>query len=756
MYKQPARFSLSDFICSNRESQFVIPVYQRNYSWNPGKETRQFMDDVEHLLQTSASHFLGILIYVLNKKIVPSQLMVIDGQQRLTTAFIFLLALRKAALVKGDKKTALKIDHDYIFQKNRDEVRIRPSVAEDDVFASLVYGNENNISYRDSETNVYRNYVYILSRLEELLKHYRPHEILNVLTRLDILAFPLSDEDNVQQIYESINATGAPLTASDLIRNFVLMNYEESVQERLYRMYWKPLEEKAGQPQRLEEFFRYYLAAKTYSLSSRKDLYEDFKAFWQQRGGTTEVKLQEINRYALVNHMIYEGGAPDEEVEKALASFRLTASRIPAPFLLEMGRMYLDREISKETFVAVIRLVDSYLVRRALCGMDNGTLARYFPSLLRTVLKTMKKTHQDVYALTVTSLVEYNRGKANVMPSDEQLKASLREMNAYSLMVIRPVLERIEHDGATAKVDTSDLNIEHIMPQHPNAWWKKHSGASSEDEYAVLANLIGNLTLCSTYDNTRMGNEDFTFKKKVLSKTLHIRMNTEILKRKNWNKEAILKRCDELAMKIIRLYPYVKAKTENTVVRDDVLVLSSPTADARAIFHSPVRIEVLAGTSFKAYGQGEMKKMRILYNDLSSRGILHEHASGEASFDSPVFFNSLNEAAQFLMHRGGENTSAWTYEDGRRIGGTLKDLAALKKEKAVKKAGGFRKGRKNVPDRKKQVQAVSHKKNQERKKKPQKAASYRGKRNNRGFVPQSTHPKSEKQIVSVVRFAGQG
>ena len=338
------------------------------------------------------------------------------------------------------------------------------------------------------------------------------------------------------------------------------------------------------------------------------------------------------------------------------------------------------------------------------------------------------------------------------MPSDEQLKTSLREINAYSLMVIRPVLERIEHDGATARVDTHDLNIEHIMPQHPNAYWQKHGGAANADEYAMITNLIGNLTLCSAYDNTRMGNEDFAFKKKVLSKTLHIRMNTEILKRKTWNKEAILKRCDDLAEKIIRLYPYVKTKTERAVVRDDILVLSSPTTDARAIFHGPERIEVLAGTSFKVYGQGEMKKMRILYDDLAGRGILHEHASGEASFDAPVFFNSLNEAAQFLMHRGGENTSAWTYEDGRRIGGTLRDLAALKKEKTSRKEKRVPKKKKSAPV--KHVQAVSQRK-QERKKKPQKAASYPKRRNTRGFAPQSTHPKSEKQIVSVVRFAGQ-
>lgn len=803
MLKQPVRATLSDFIKSNMGSQFVIPVYQRNYSWNPEKETKHFMDDLQDLLKgKTASHFLGIIIYMeTGISAMFRQLQIVDGQQRLTTAYIFLLALRRSSLAHGDGDTAGMIDDYYIYNRHASEaarLRMKPAVSSDDVFSSLIYGNEKALSHADRETYVYRNYSYILSRLEEMLKKHTAAEILDTLSRMDILQFPLSGTDNAQQIFESINATGAPLTSADLIRNYVLMNHPDDVQERYYRMYWKPLEERFPQSQRLEEFFRYYLAARTCTMLSRKDIYEGFKEYWSSLSAGTEERLQEINTYASVFHLIYEGPA-EGELEKALAEFRLTASRIPAPFLMEIGRMHLSGEVSAGTFARIIRLTDSYLTRRALCGMDNHPLGRYFPVLLRSVLRAWRRNRRDLCAIVTTNLISYNRGKANAMPSDDLLRTRLKEVNAYSLMILRPVLERIEHDGATARVDTSHLNIEHIMPQNPNAYWLKHSGAKNADEYAFYANLIGNLTLCSEYDNTRMGNEDFAFKKKILSDTLHIRMNTEILKRNSWDCSAILKRCEKLADIIIRLYPFAEEAAEeesSAKAEDDILVLTSPTANARAIFHGPTRIEVLSGTTLKAYGANEMKKMRSLYNDLAARGILHEEADGQARFDSGAFFSSLNEAAQFLMHRGGENTAAWTYEDGRRAGGTSVELQQLQAEKEKKKeqpkrnrkrrkktaekaapaedspkqkpekkaeeGSKSRRSRKKAEGRQKDMRGKEPQNRKEkkssaagRKKETKKNGSGR-RRGNRGFAPQNEHSRSEKQTVSIVRFAGQG
>ena len=687
MQKQPVRGNLSDFIKANMGSQFVIPVYQRNYAWNPEKETARFMDDIQDLLvQTNASHFLGIIIYMeTSLSGVFRQLQIVDGQQRLTTAFIFLLALKKTALEKNDEETAGIIDDYYLFNKHAPQntaLRLKPAVSSDDVYARLVYGNVDSFSQHDKDTYVYRNYEYICRRIRKLAEIYSLQQILDTLSRVDILEFPLSAGDNAQQIFESINAAGAPLTSADLIRNYILMNHPDDLQERLYRMYWQPLEQQFTDSRRLEEFFRYYLAIKTYSLLSRKDVYEGFKQYWHSRKESTENLLQEINRYAGYYDRIYHGEMEGKEAEAACAAFRVSASRLPAPFLMEAARLYLQNQIPESAFARTVRLIDSYLTRRALCGMDNSQLGRYFPILLRSVMRTFTKTHGDFHAITVNDLVTYNRSNANVMPTDEQLRVQLREINAYSLMVLRPVLERIEQDGASVKVDTSSLNIEHIMPQHPNAWWKKHAGTANEDEYAFYANLIGNLTLCAQDDNTRMGNEDFAYKKKILGKTMHIRMNTEILQSPVWNKDTILKRCDELAERIIAIYPYEEENVrQDEHTEDDVLVLSSPSANARAIFHHSMNIEVLPGTVFKAYGQRDMRRMHRMYDDFLARGIVSEDDSGMAHFVQNAEFASLNEAAQFLMHRGGENTSAWTYEDGRRIGGTSKELAEAVKRK---------------------------------------------------------------------------
>ena len=673
MLKQPVRTSLSDFIKTTMGSQFVIPVYQRIYTWSPEKETARYMNDIEGLLKNqNTNRFLGIIIYMESEvSAMFRQLQIVDGQQRLTTSFIFLLALKKYAEEQKDINTAGMIGDYYLYNRHSQgqaSLRLKPAVSADDVFARLVYGNEKDLTPKEKETSVYRNYIYIYKRIVSFAKNHTLLEILDTLSRMDILEFPLSATDNAQQIFESINSAGAPLTSADLIRNYVLMNHPDAEQERLYRMYWQPMEEMYPESRKLEEFFRCYLAARTYDLLNRRDVYEGFKKYWNSNSNSDENKLQEVNRYCRYYHDIYTGPCSDAEVEKALSDFRLSGSRLPAPFFMEMMHLRDEEEITSEELISLIRLIDSYLMRRALSGNDSSSLSRYFPTLLRSVLTSWYKNKKDITGITRLYLITYNRGRSLAMPTDIQLKTQLREINAYSLTCIRTVLERIEHHHATARVDTSDLNIEHIMPQHPDTWWRKHSGAKDSDEYTAYANLIGNLTLCAEYDNTRMGNEDFAYKKKVLSQTLHIRMNTEILKKKTWNIHEILKRCDEMADEIIQIYPYYgNEEAENESIEEEtsgeeVYTLNSPTVSARAIVHSEKDTEVLAGSTMKEYGNREMKKMKDLYRQMDEQGYFHEIEGGRVQFTQSRHFDSLNTAAQFLMHRGGENLSRWKKE----------------------------------------------------------------------------------------------
>lgn len=669
--KQPVRTNISDFIKSTMGSQFVIPVYQRNYTWNPEGETARFMDDIEDLLKyREASHFLGILIYKeYERSAMYREISIVDGQQRLTTSFLFLVSLKRLASENKDRETAGMIEDFYLYNRHAAadaRNRLKPTSMDDDTYERLIYGSRKDLTRKDRDSNVYRNYEAIYQRISELSKKYRLLEILDTLSRMDILAFPLSDADDVQQIFESINSTGAPLTSADLIRNYILMNDPGDVQERNYRLYWRPLEEYYPQSRKLEEFFRIYLACKTYSFLSKRDVYDGFKSFWNASTASHEERLQEINRYARYYSAIYIGSGEDEPVEKVLREFRRNESRIPAPFLIEMFRLFDDGKIDAKTFINQIRLIDSYLTRRALCGIDNGSLSRYFPQLLRSVMNSWRKKHRNIHEITKVFLINYNKGKTLAMPTDAQLRTRLREINAYALPCIRPVLERIEHYGATAEVDTSDLNIEHIMPQHPNSWWKRNCGTADDDEYTFYANLIGNLTLCAEYDNTRMGNQDFSFKKTILRRTMHIRMNTGLLNMESWTVQDILNRCDRLSRKIIEIYPYQGGvDTTGDERDDDIILLTTPNVNARALYVNPQCIEILAGSTMKPYGEKEMKTMRNLYRDMSEKGILYEDENGLVQFDKNFRFSDLNTAAQFLLHRGGDNTQAWTRENGQ-------------------------------------------------------------------------------------------
>ena len=667
MVKQPLRTMMSDFIKSNMGSQFVIPVYQRNYTWNPGNETARFLDDLEDLLAgRTNNHFLGILIYVETE--VASmfrQIQIVDGQQRLTTSFIFLLALKKAAADAGEKDIIGMIDDYFLYNRHYIEearLRLKPAVAGDDVFARLYYNINVRLTKQEKEGSIYRNFDAIYQRIKQFSRKYSFLDIFGCLNKMDVLAFPLSDFDNAQQIFESINSTGAPLTSADLIRNYILMNDTNEVQEHYYRLYWHPLERVLQDSRTLEEFFRYFLASQTYDLLNRRDVYEGFKTYWHDDRSTQE-KLQEIDRYCTYYTILYKGPADEDSVEEALADFRRSGVKTPAPFLMAMYALYDEGRVDAKTLGNIIRLIDSYLTRRALMGHDNGQLNRYFPQLLRSVKTGASGTKRNVYELTKVALINYNRGKALAMPTDEQLRAQLKEINAYSLLGIRTVLERIELYRTSAAVDMSVLNIEHIMPQSPNEYWRKATGLKDEDEYARYANMLGNLTLCAEYDNTRMGNQDFSFKKSILSKTMHIRMNNEVLNKDIWTQREIEERTDRMINEILRIYPY-KAGQATIQEADNIIVLTSPSVNAKAVYHNASSIEILAGTKMKSYKPKEMKAMQQQYSDMLAMRILSEDEGGRIQFDKNYIFSDLNTAAQFLLHRGGDNTSAWTRENG--------------------------------------------------------------------------------------------
>lgn len=242
----PSRTGLLDFLKNSSGCQFVIPVYQRNYTWTSGKEVKQYLDDLKSVMDGEYSnHFLGIIIY-LDKAIDFSsrEFSVIDGQQRLTTTFLILYAIRsimkeQEAFAEIDSLDGQFLTNPFSLEANI-KYKLKPLISDDNVYQYIINDKVNEIKETDSK--VYKNFKYILDYVKTLNKQYGFNQILMALNKLYIVCIPLSEDDNPQKIFESINSTGVKLTAADLIRNFLLMDLKSELQEEYYRNYWIKLE----------------------------------------------------------------------------------------------------------------------------------------------------------------------------------------------------------------------------------------------------------------------------------------------------------------------------------------------------------------------------------------------------------------------------------------------------------------------------------------------------------------------------------
>lgn len=247
--EQPQRTNVLDYI-RTVGTQFVIPVYQRNYTWNEKKEVKQLLDDYSSLIYEDKKHFLGIIMYLSNVRGFNfRENIIIDGQQRLTTIFLMLNAIRELAFLDEKKDIVVNID-EIINNKGVDDalkMKLKPLVSDDDVYRLIASANYDFLNSKDSKqkysrSRVYINYQYIKDYFKKLFEKHGYTEVLNALIKLNVVVIPIGDDDNAQQVFESINAAGVPLTATDLIRNFILMDLNSDIQDYIHLHYWDPIE----------------------------------------------------------------------------------------------------------------------------------------------------------------------------------------------------------------------------------------------------------------------------------------------------------------------------------------------------------------------------------------------------------------------------------------------------------------------------------------------------------------------------------
>ena len=498
---------------------------------------------------------------------------------------------------------------------------------------------------------------------------------VNAVRELYIVRIELDTGDDAQQIFESINSTGEKLTAADLIRNYIMMRHTNDEQETIYEKYWLKLEKIFPESKKMAEYFRFYLAAKTYTLTSEKELYSEFKIYWKEHNGASEYLsiLEDLLHFAQHFKRLYLS-TENDSLGIALQDYRKLQSYMPAPFAMSVLEHLRIQELSDVQVQDVFKVLNTYLVRRYINGQDTSAISRFFPGYLKNVEKQIEAegNYSKYVDIVIYYLVNENKGKAAFMPDDNQIYTYLQTANAYSLSNIRWVLDKIESYKNPVPVDLSALNIEHVMPQTSNEYWLSVPGVEADD-YIDVVNRIGNLTLAAVTDNSKMGNKDFACKKKVLETTKHLKLNENILTKDKWTVADIDSRTKLLSDKIIEIFPYVK--TNYVVTGKDekrYISLNAKGITAMGYLNEDNTLTVFADSQIKYDVLPSADSLKDMREDFLEQEIVILK-DGMYVFAQNYTFGAPSAAADFIIGGSNNGWQYWKDSDNNVIGDSLRD-----------------------------------------------------------------------------------
>ncbi len=551
--------TLLGFFEENQNNQFVIPIYQRLYSWKK-EQCKQLWDDIIKIGGNDKmnGHFIGSILYSRFDGTHSSPLFIIDGQQRLTTITLLFIALRDhlSEEVKILEKFSRKEIESYLINNNKDgDKKFRLILSESDKDTLLFLIDKNKRKPSEPSVKIVENFELFEKWISENTD--KLETIFKGLKKLMIVWISLEKGDDPQLIFESMNSKGIELTQTDLIRNYIVMETEVEKQEDFYNGYWRAMEEDFKQNETLfNRFVRHYLTIKTGKIPIEKRVYEAFKDYHQKEGIEIEDLLKDLQKYCGYFCQIAFKKEADKDLNKALSFLVDLEMDVVYPLLLELYSDYKDGVLSNQDFIPIIALTESYLCRRAVCGLGTNSLNKIFPSFT-------KKIDKDQYLKSVKkhfgSLKENQR-----FPNDDEFIALFITIDFYHFKKIKYFLERLENFDTEEPVDTQKCNIEHIMPQTLTPKWEEDLGENFKAIHEKYLHTIGNLTL--TGYNSEYSNKSFQEKRDMEKgfKQSSLKLN-QSLKDKDlevFGKKEIEKRANDLAEWALKIWTYPKPDLE--------------------------------------------------------------------------------------------------------------------------------------------------------------------------------------------------
>lgn len=559
---------------SKAGTQFIIPVYQRTYSWDK-EHCKKLWEDILQVGTQEAmqAHFVGSVVYLHEDAYHHSsikQLLVIDGQQRLTTLTLLLGALCEAIdeelLEKFSKK---KITNRYLInpdEENEKKYKLILTKQDKDTLIALV--DKDKAKPKEISRKIQENFEFFKENLEK--NKDKLESICKGINKLLIIDVALErGKDDPQLIFESMNSTGKELSQSDLIRNYVLMDLAPEAQSEFYEKHWRVMELEFGEnfnkltqgkpdKQSFDYFARHYLTIKLGGYTPNLDgIYDAFKKYKHKQNISTKDLLLDLQKYAQFYCTMAFGKEEDKEIKSRFRNLKALDCEVAYPFLLELYRDYDGGTLSRADFLEILKLIESYVLRRAVCGISTNALNKVFAFYAKSINK-------ERYLESVKEYFAIQGGNA-IFPNDTKFhEALISKEDFYKFSKKNYFFDKLENLDRKEKVSINEYSFEHIMPQNidNSREWQKELGQDWQEIHEKYLHTLGNLTL--TGYNSEYSNAPFKEKQNMKGgfKQSPLRLNQGLKNIESWNEYSIKQRAEELAKDALQIWTYPEVDKE--------------------------------------------------------------------------------------------------------------------------------------------------------------------------------------------------
>lgn len=544
------------------DKRFIIPVYQRNYDWKLNN-CRQLYDDLIRVVrQERKSHFFGSLVSSLCEESASSDFLIIDGQQRLTTISLVLLAIVKllenGEIESTDPVLKDRIKETYLidkYQQQERKVRLKPVKHDSNAFEKLLFGSEEDYI---ENSNVTQNYKYFYNRIREK-QELSAVELFDAIKRLEIIDIFLHPGDNAQLIFESLNSTGLGLEEGDKIRNYILMGLDPVKQERYYEVFWNKIE--INTDYNTTAFVRDYLTFKQGKIPSLKVIYQIFKDYVNDGEDDVETILQDLLTYSQIYQKIIHAKTQSKEIDGVLVRLNLLDMGVTYPFLLALFKHKVDANLSDADVKNILECIESFIFRRFICGIPTNALNKIFSTLHKDILRLKKDSDSYVEVLKYVLLSKSGSGS---FPADEEFSEMISTKNMYRITskYKQYLFDRLENEDNVERVniismmENGDLTVEHIMPQTLTSQWKNDLGADYNHIYEIWLHTLANLTL--TGYNPKYSNKNFLEKRNMEKGFVDsgLKINRYITNCEKWTLSEMEARNNSLNLQALKLWKF--------------------------------------------------------------------------------------------------------------------------------------------------------------------------------------------------------